>query len=299
MSGLTGLQGQSVSISYDDTQGNLTLTLYDKSILTNPNAQPLVPESSVAGDEQQASLAGLSASGGPYYIEVSGAANPDYTLTINAPQSLQPDWAESHFGLADNNTRAHAYDLRDLSSEIVLAGLSIDKPGETDYFQFTTQSNGVPGQYIELDTNSNAGGLDMQVLDANGNVVSVKGSALATTNPIDSEQLSLDGLTAGTYWLEISGVTTSVTNPAYALTFLPPQTPTPDYAEPNNVASQAYDLGNAAAAPATGRGLSSILAACFGWRSWIGSCSFGELQSAGPDFVQFQHFKRNHKQFKR
>ncbi len=261
VSGLTGLQGQSVSISYDDTQGNLTLTLYNQSILTNPNATPL-GSSSVIADEQAVSLAGLSAAGGPYYIEVTGQPNPNYTLTINAPQSLQPDWAESHLGmqdgawvmLADNNSQANAYDLRDLSSEIVLSGLSIDKPGVNHYFQFTTLSNGVPGQYIELDTNSNAGGLVMQVLDAGGHVVSINGSALATTNPIDSEQLSLDGLITGTYWLEISGATAAVTNPAYALTFLPPQTPTPDYAEPNNVASQAYDLGNASAAPTTRSG---------------------------------------------
>ena len=93
----------------------------------------------------------------------------------------------------------------------------------------------MPGQYIELDTNSNAGGLVMQIQSAGGQVVSVNKNKLATTNPIDSEQLSLDGLTAGTYCLEISGVTTAVTNPEYSLTFLPPQTPTPDYAEPNNV----------------------------------------------------------------
>ena len=161
--------------------------------------------------------------------------------------------------LPDNNSQANAYDLRDLSSEIVLSGLSIDKPGVSHYFQFTTLSNGVPGQYIELDTNSNAGELLMQILNASGQVVQANGSALATTNPIDSEQLSLDGLSAGTYWLEISGATATVTNPAYTLTFLPPQTPQPDYAEPNNVPiagqdpnnpnDHAYDLGNASAAP--------------------------------------------------
>ena len=145
----------------------------------------------------------------------------------------------------------NAYDLRDLSSEIVLSGLSIDKPGETDYFQFTTLSTGVPGQYIELDTNSSAGGLDMQIQAAGGQVVTANGNSLKTTNAIDSEQLSLDRLPAGTYWLEISGVTTAVTNPEYSLTFLPPQTPTPDYAEPNNVSSEAYDLGNASAAGMT------------------------------------------------
>ena len=90
VSGLTGLQGQSVSISYDNTQGNLTLSLYNQSILTNSKATPL-GTSSVSGDQQTVSLAGLTAAGGPYYIEVSGGPNPNYTLTINAPQSLQRD----------------------------------------------------------------------------------------------------------------------------------------------------------------------------------------------------------------
>ena len=134
VSGLTGLQGQSVSISFDDAQGNLTLSLYNSSILTNSKATPL-GTSSVSGDQQTVSLAGLTAAGGPYYIEVSGEPNPNFTLTINAPQSLEPDWAESHLGfqsnawvsLANNSSQATAYDLRDLSSEIVHVRV-VDRP---------------------------------------------------------------------------------------------------------------------------------------------------------------------------
>ena len=155
--------------------------------------------------------------------------------------------------LANDNSVANAYDLRDLSSEIVLSGLSISTAGSggDEYFEFTTLSSGVPGQYIELDTNSNAGGLLMSIVNASGVVVQAGGAALETTKALDSEQLSLDGLAAGTYYLVISGATSSVTNPSYTLTFLPPQTPEPDYAEPNNTPGMAYNVGNAAGAATT------------------------------------------------
>src|SRR5262249_28784833 len=63
------------------------------------------------GDREQVSLAGLAP--GTYYLLVysaRGAANPDYTLTVTAPQTdpLAPDWAESP---VPNNDLARATDL--------------------------------------------------------------------------------------------------------------------------------------------------------------------------------------------
>src|SRR5262249_34217247 len=82
--------------------------------------------SATAGGSERIPLDGLAA--GTYFLQVKGAttsdANSSYTLTIDAPQGIAADWAETRGGFGDNNTRDRATDLGRV------AGLQVwDDPG--------------------------------------------------------------------------------------------------------------------------------------------------------------------------
>jgi hypothetical protein len=128
-----------------------------------------------------------------------------------------------------------------------------------DYFKFTIASTGVPGDYVELDTNSYAGNLLVQILNPDGSVRE------STTNVLDFEQLSLDGLAAATYYVVVMGATSSVTNPSYVLTIVPPAPPQPDFAEVNKSPATAFDLGSASNAATTRLGGYALSAAGSYW----------------------------------
>lgn len=72
----TGTSSDFASISFQNSQGNLALALY------NSSGQQLAASNGTTNLEQ-VSLAGLGA--GTYYVRITGAANPSYTLTVDPP----------------------------------------------------------------------------------------------------------------------------------------------------------------------------------------------------------------------
>src|SRR5205807_1234428 len=81
--------------------------------------------------------------------------------------------------------------------------------------------------------------LDLFLYDGAGNLI---GSSTGTGN---NEQITLAGRGAGTYYVQVKGVSAATTtNPHYALSIAAPQaTIAPDAFEPNDTAAQAADLG--------------------------------------------------------
>ncbi len=76
----TGTSASTVSISFQNSQGNLQLALYN-------SAGTVVASSQGSGNSESVSLSGLRA--GTYFIRVfgyNGAKNPNYSLTINPPK---------------------------------------------------------------------------------------------------------------------------------------------------------------------------------------------------------------------
>jgi hypothetical protein len=77
---------------------------------------------------------------GVYYIKVSGylnATNPDYTLSINAPESLGGNGPAGTGGI---NDKTNAFDIRNVEGFQTWDTLSINTVGDQDWFKFTTIS---------------------------------------------------------------------------------------------------------------------------------------------------------------
>jgi hypothetical protein len=77
-----GISGNSVAINFQNANGNLNLELY------NANGVRIASSSGFTNKEQ-ISLAGRAS--GTYFVHVTGAHNPNYSLTINAPAAAAVD----------------------------------------------------------------------------------------------------------------------------------------------------------------------------------------------------------------
>jgi hypothetical protein len=246
-----GETNQFIALNFDHDLGDLQLELFEAfnpatTITEAQIAQYRVEQANGKGDTEQISLAGLAK--GNYFIRVSGvnnATNPNYSLTLSAPPQPDPagDWTEA----SNSNSSASAYNLKTIESGRLLQGLSIHNPSDRDWFQFTTTAPGKDGHKVRIDFSHPQGDLDLILYDATGSIV--RGRSETTR---DYEEISLNGLAAGTYKLQILGYD-SATNPSYSLSILAPDNPTtrtaddlqPDSYEPNNSSSTAINLNQA------------------------------------------------------
>ncbi|PSF34929.1 hypothetical protein C7H19_18145 [Aphanothece hegewaldii CCALA 016] len=235
-----------VSISFDHSQGDIDLELYDSS-------GTKISSSTGVGNSESISLPTLIYLGNPpsadYYVRVFGygnATNPNYSLTVNAPISNTGDWLEA------NNTQATAKDLNTQFSQQLQAGetfiqlgvdaekpLSIHNNTDKDWFKFTIASAGQLGDYASISFDHTAGDLDLYLYNSPTATTSIrKSEGIANTQTID-----LKGLAAGTYYLQVAGYG-GATNSAYSLAIQAPFVPkTGDWSESNNTIATAKDLG--------------------------------------------------------
>ena len=107
---------------------------------------------------------------GEYFLKVTGAngaTNFDYTLTIDAPVGLTEDAFE------ENNTFATATMLtpNPLDGTAIFDNLSLYDASaqdniDEDWFSFVISAAGQPGHFAQIEFNSSAGELDLQLYDA-------------------------------------------------------------------------------------------------------------------------------------
>src|SRR5262249_55941337 len=114
-----------------------------------------------------------------------------------------------------NDSRAAATVLGLLTGTRSWNNLSIHSSTDQDWFRFNLGTTGTSASYVRIDFQNTLGDLDMILYDAAGNVIARSDS----TN--DYEQISLQGLAAGTYYLEVFGYN-GATNSNYALSFNTP-----------------------------------------------------------------------------
>ncbi|MBM4044919.1 MAG: hypothetical protein FJ279_07385, partial [Planctomycetes bacterium] len=227
-----GVLGDEARIDFTHALGDLDLALYNATL-------GLVGRSQSVGNSEAVSLQGLPT--GTYYVHVygyGGATNPGYTLAINAPEptaNVPEDWAEQ------NDAREAAYDFRQLEGHgYVFSGLTMDDSAnelaKSDWFMFQTSARGVPGDQVRIDFTHALGDLDLSLHDGLGNLLA---SSLGVS---DFEAVSLDGLAAGTYYVQVNGFS-GATNPDYTLTIdAPYSAPVADPYELNETQETAYDL---------------------------------------------------------
>ena len=95
-----------------------------------------------------------------------------------------------------NNSRAAA---KKLSTSGTISGLSLHNASDQDYFKINLTGTGTSSNYIKASFTHANGDVDMKLLNSAGTVVK---SSRGTTN---SENISLNGLAAGTYYLQVYG----------------------------------------------------------------------------------------------
>ncbi|MBM4082188.1 MAG: hypothetical protein FJ278_20955, partial [Planctomycetes bacterium] len=227
-----GVLGDRVRIEFTHALGDLDLMLYDEQ-------ENLLASSLSVSDSEQVSLDGLPA--GTYYVQVngfSGATNPGYRLTIDAPYSIRAtDPYEA------NNSFGAAYDLRVLDGPgYVYTDLSIGPTGDEDWFQFTTTADGGSEDRVEILFAHERGDVDLELYEPGGRAL--RGSYGVG----DRERVSLADLVPGTYFVRVYGFR-GATNPSYTMEIDAPQAATPDdptiaqdWAEQNDTRGDARDL---------------------------------------------------------
>jgi hypothetical protein len=185
-----------VSINLQDWQGDLDLGLY--------NAYGTrLRFSGTANNTETVSLSGLSA--GTYYIRVYGylgATNPSYSLSVNLAAPLVDDSYEN------NDTISTAKDLGALSALTSISNLVM--ADGNDWYKFSMGAAGTSTDFVSVNSTSAQGDLDLELYNASGTRLA------ASTSPTDSEQVSLSGRAAGTYYVHVIGYN-NATTPNYTL----------------------------------------------------------------------------------
>lgn len=182
-----GTANDGISLTFADADGDLDMQLFDAD-------QQYLAVSQGVTDNEYISLSGLSA--GTYYLYIYGyeGATNRYDLHITTPQlTLPPDKSEP------NDTLQTARDLGTTKGGLTAADLTIHNATDEDYYKFTTSATGSSGDSASIQFTNAVGDLDMELLDASGNSL---GTSDGTAN---TEQVSLSGLPAGTYYVHVWG----------------------------------------------------------------------------------------------
>src|SRR5262249_12056052 len=151
---------------------------------------------------------------------------PNYGITVNPPPELVADRFET------NQDKLHATNLGDVHGTQNWDNLSVDTAQDEDWFKFNTASTATAGQSVSIAFRNGEGDLDLRLYGASKTPLAVSAGAG------DGEQISLAGLPAGTYYVQVIGFNGAV-QPSYALSITAPAGPSLqpdrlDQASPNN-----------------------------------------------------------------
>ncbi|EDZ95222.1 MULTISPECIES: peptidase domain protein [Limnospira] len=217
----TGSVNNLVSIGSSSSRENLNVALY--------NTEGVLIDTSVINDWEGISLEGLAA--GTYHVQVygdEGAIIPFYSLSITAPWDMSPDRFEP------NDSIETATDLGLLSQGNSWDNLSIH-PGDSDWFKFDISQTGRDYNSVSISSFYSGENLNIALYDGEGVLI-------GTSVINDWRGISLEGLEAGTYHVQVYG-DEGVIRPLYSLYINPPINITPDEFEPNDSIETATDLG--------------------------------------------------------
>ena len=189
----------SISITYDNAEADLEFYIYGS------NGKDLIGRGVKTADDgfttSNISFAGFKH--GVYYVRVvsSDSGTVDYTLNANIGSAdINPDKWEN------NNTLNNASNLYSINGEKTIEQLSIHDESDIDHFSFKLLEAGSVDDHISIDYNAKLGDLDLEILDADGNVVAYSRTAENT------DSVSLKGLAIGEYYIKVSGYNSSVNN---------------------------------------------------------------------------------------
>jgi subtilisin-like proprotein convertase family protein len=148
------------------------------------------------------------------YDLVTGRGSPIANLVardLAGSNSTPPPPPPAGDAFEPDDTLATAARLGAVSGSKSWSNLSIHTSTDTDWYQFSINSAGTAANFARIDFTHASGDLDLFLYNSSGTLV---GSSEGTGN---SEQVSLSGLAAGTYYARVIGYN-GATNPSYALT---------------------------------------------------------------------------------
>ena len=232
-----GQAGQFANVTFDQNQSHLQIALYSSISQT---AWPRPHRSSKAWPTETSARLTSRAWRRARITSRSRAINQSRVMTSSwtRPSPRRPRRRPTGHSTPNrpHSTCGRSRDRRP-------TGLSITTPKVPDWFAFQTTANGQSGDYVEINFDNNAGDLDLALYNS---VTSTTPIAVSeTTN--NREQVSLESLPAGDYYIKVYGYK-NATNNDYTLTInAPQQAVLPDSLQPNNthlLATNLDDLGN-------------------------------------------------------
>lgn len=155
--------------------------------------------------------------GQKYYVGITNYATFSrgaYTWTIDGPAVTTTPTDDVY---ENNDTLATAYNLGALSATRTVSSLVM--ADAADWFRFTTSATGTASSTVSIAFTNAQGNLQLALYNSAGTLISTSAGAG------NSETLSLNGLAAGTYYVDVYGAS-GATNPNYTLTVTPPTTTT-------------------------------------------------------------------------
>ena len=200
----TGTQNDFLKINFSHSAGDLDIKLYNA-------AGTLIRSSMSCSNQETISLEGLSS--GDYYLQVYGYNNAtgNYSLQYSLPTNT-----DTYEGANGNNTLANANTSFDAGGS---GRAMISSATDVDYYRINLGRTGTSADKVKIDFNHNVGDLDLYLYNASGTLMKYSNGV---TN---SEELSLAGYIAGTYYVKVAGYsgatgsyTLNVTLPSASLT---------------------------------------------------------------------------------
>ena len=232
----TGMSGNQVAIDFDNSLGDLNISLYDAQGTFLEEATPF-GSSSRTPNHEEISLAGRPA--GTYYLKVFGlsnSSNPLYALSLDAPAAISPDRFEL------NDTRATATDLGILEGSHRWDNLTIHTSEDADWFRFQLPRTGMSGNQVAIDFDNSLGDLNISLYDAQGTFLEEATPFGSSSRTPNHEKISLAGRPAGTYYFKVFALG-NFSNPLYTLSLNAPAPIPVDSFEVNDTRATATDLG--------------------------------------------------------
>lgn len=153
-----------------------------------------------------------------YYVGItnySSASRGAYNWSIDGPAVTTTPTDD---GFENNDTLSTAYNLGTPSATQTVSSLVM--ADSADWFRFTTSTAGTSGSGVSISFQNTQGNLQLALFNSSGVQIA---SSLGTGN---SESISLNGVAAGTYYVDVFG-NAGATNPNYSLTITPPTIVTP------------------------------------------------------------------------
>jgi hypothetical protein len=143
-------------------------------------------------------------------VSLNGLAPGSYFLKVDSPTGQLASNYTLNFHLPTEDAYENNDDMQHAALLDVHAEYEMQLLDTEDWFRFSLDNPGNVGAYVEIETSSGGGYLQLELIDEDGNVVETTGTFLFG-------RVSLEGLAPRSYFLRVTGLFGAIN--AYSLKF--------------------------------------------------------------------------------